>query len=465
MSSLPYWLFNPHRVFKYFFLSLIDSICSIRVEQVLVVVASIFFVYFTSFLPWPDHIRLWVSENAVFAAYWIVLGILSSVGVGSGFHTFILYLAPHILRVAGTAISLGSVNFSARIIGYFSIPRSYNVEDFAQAIEPNYAPDAWKLVMENEASKGQEEVSTLDIYLKVAWPCFLWGLGTAIGELPPYFVARVSSAAGKSLEEITMVLELKKQKKLEEEEKEEEEEEKDKKRESDSTLKSRKKGKRDEDKSMYKRKQTGKVAQAHDAAHSRLNCMQRMQVIVYDLILRYGFVAVLVAASIPNPLFDLAGITCGHFQVPLLTFFSATMIGKSLIKVTLQALFLILAAKKGETFLKSLVGDDADAGIEKLLQQGLPTAPSSSDSSSSLLIPFLKAAWRGFLGGMVVFFLMSIVSSIANEYYIRKVVAAAANVKDSRNSVDLDKAKNSNLNKSKQSSTKIMPSRRSSIVV
>jgi hypothetical protein len=141
------------------------------------------------------------------------------------------------------------------------------------------------------------------------------------------------------------------------------------------------------------------------------------------------------------------------------------MIGKSLIKVTLQALFLILAAKKGETFLKSLVGDDADAGIEKLLQQGLPTAPSSSDSSSSLLIPFLKAAWRGFLGGMVVFFLMSIVSSIANEYYIRKVVAAAANVKDSRNSVDLDKAKNSNLNKSKQSSTKIMPSRRSSIVV
>ena len=459
MSSLPYWLFNPHRVLYYFFLSLIDSIRSIRVEHVLVVVASFLFVYFASFLPWPEHIRLWVSENAVFAAYWIILGILSSVGVGSGFHTFILYLAPHILRVAGTAIRLGSVNFSARIIGYFSIPLSYNVEDFAQAIEPSYAPDAWKLIMENEASKVQQDVSTLDIYLKVAWPCFLWGLGTAIGELPPYFVARVSSAAGKSLEEITMVLELKKQKKLEEEEEE------DRKRERESTLKSRKKGKRDEDKSMYKRKQTGKVAQAHDAAHSRLNFMQRMQVIVYDLILRYGFVAVLVAASIPNPLFDLAGITCGHFQVPFLTFFSATMIGKSLIKVTLQALFLILAAKKGETFLKSLVGDDGDAGIEKLLQQGLPAAPSSSDSSSSLLIPFLKAAWRGFLGGMVVFFLMSIVSSIANEYYIRKVVVAAANVKDSRNSVDLDKAKNSNLNKSKQSSTKIMRSRRSSIVV
>ena len=49
------------------------------------------------------------------------MGILSSVGVGSGFHTFILYLAPHVLRVAGTAIRLRSVDFSAQIDTYFSI--------------------------------------------------------------------------------------------------------------------------------------------------------------------------------------------------------------------------------------------------------------------------------------------------------------------------------------------------------
>ena len=30
---------------------------------------------------------------------------------------------------------------------------------------------------------------------------------------------------------------------------------------------------------------------------------------------------ILVCASIPNPLFDLAGITCGHFLVPFWTFF------------------------------------------------------------------------------------------------------------------------------------------------
>jgi hypothetical protein len=31
---------------------------------------------------------------------------------------------------------------------------------------------------------------------------FLWGLGTAIGELPPYFVAKAASMAGKKHEEL-----------------------------------------------------------------------------------------------------------------------------------------------------------------------------------------------------------------------------------------------------------------------
>lgn len=38
----------------------------------------------------------------------------------------------------------------------------------------------------------------------------------------------------------------------------------------------------------------------------------------------------------PNPLFDLAGITCGHFLIPFSTFFGATLIGKAIIKMNLQ---------------------------------------------------------------------------------------------------------------------------------
>ena len=40
--------------------------------------------------------------------------------------------------------------------------------------------------------------------------------------------------------------------------------------------------------------------------------------------------------QIPNPLFDLAGLCCGHFLVPFWTFFGATAIGKAVVKVHLQ---------------------------------------------------------------------------------------------------------------------------------
>lgn len=48
-------------------------------------------------------------------------------------------------------------------------------------------------------------------------------------------------------------------------------------------------------------------------------------------------------SQIPNPLFDLAGITCGHFLVPFWTFFGATLIGKAIIKTHLQQLTVIVA--------------------------------------------------------------------------------------------------------------------------
>lgn len=63
-----------------------------------------------------------------------------------------------------------------------------------------------------------------------------------------------------------------------------------------------------------------------------------------------------MAASVPNPLFDLAGITCGHFLVPFWTFFGATLIGKAVIKMHLQMLFIIVIFSKDyfSTILKIL---------------------------------------------------------------------------------------------------------------
>ena len=57
--------------------------------------------------------------------------------------------------------------------------------------------------------------------------------------------------------------------------------------------------------------------------------------------------------QIPNPLFDLAGITCGHFLVPFWTFFGATLIGKAVIKMHIQKVFIILAFN--ETLIETVV--------------------------------------------------------------------------------------------------------------
>ena len=61
--------------------------------------------------------------------------------------------------------------------------------------------------------------------------------------------------------------------------------------------------------------------------------VNKTKVFMYKCLKKYAFPTVLVCASIPNPLFDLAGITCGTFLVPFYTFFVATAIGKSVIKV------------------------------------------------------------------------------------------------------------------------------------
>lgn len=49
---------------------------------------------------------------------------------------------------------------------------------------------------------GEPSIAVATIYQSVIIEAFLWGLGTAIGELPPYFVARAASLAGNKAEEL-----------------------------------------------------------------------------------------------------------------------------------------------------------------------------------------------------------------------------------------------------------------------
>ena len=52
----------------------------------------------------------------------------------------------------------------------------------------------------------QVTIGFFTIYWAVFLEAFLWGAGTAIGELPPYFVARAASVAGGIDEELEDIL-------------------------------------------------------------------------------------------------------------------------------------------------------------------------------------------------------------------------------------------------------------------
>jgi hypothetical protein len=107
------------------------------------------------------------------------LGIASSIGLGTGLHTFVLYLGPHIAKVT----------LAASECSYFPDmhPNKWEFTDFLPCSAP---------------ATPQLQVSFWTILLNIQLEAFMWGLGTAIGELPPYFMARAAAEAGKSNEEV-----------------------------------------------------------------------------------------------------------------------------------------------------------------------------------------------------------------------------------------------------------------------
>lgn len=187
---------------------------------------------------------------------WILLGVASSIGFGFGMHTFVLFLAPHIAAVTMAAHSCRSLDFP----------------------EPPYPNE---ILCPERASIGP--ITFLDILQKIGIESFMWGLGTAIGELPPYLAARLRAQA------------------------------------------------------------IGRRAAGDDPKLAGVETTAGWELWMIKIINKVGFVGILLCAAIPNPLFDAAGVASGIAQIPFLSFFGATLIGKAIIKVLLQSSFVILS--------------------------------------------------------------------------------------------------------------------------
>lgn len=116
--------------------------------------------------PHQEHIqplRKWL----LWYGRWVFLGILSSIGLGTGAHTFLLFLGPYIAQVTTAAHVCETLEF----------------------------PVTGGHAMLCPAGAYHKTAITLPMILnKVKWEAFAWGLGTAIGELPPYLIARACTS-------------------------------------------------------------------------------------------------------------------------------------------------------------------------------------------------------------------------------------------------------------------------------
>jgi hypothetical protein len=177
------------------------------------------------------------------------------------------------------------------------------------------------------------------------------------------------------------------------------------------------------------------------------SAMERAKMVVFESVQRYGFAAILLAASIPNPLFDLAGLTCGHFGIPFWTFFGATFIGKAVVKVSIQVFFIIALVQYGQTFVEYLAamtaGSFLDAPVQQLEKSVMSVKISScalgnnlrkccelwndpvktqacinaQDAGDSLV----KQAWEMIILFMIGYFVYSMIASAVHEYLVREV--------------------------------------------
>ena len=99
---------------------------------------------------------------------------------GSGLHTFVLYLGPHITLFTLKAMQCGRVDLKSAPYDTVQFKRGPSClhKDCSEFGPPLF-----------ESVNGLR-VPLSSILPQIQLEAVLWGLGTALGELPPYFISR-----------------------------------------------------------------------------------------------------------------------------------------------------------------------------------------------------------------------------------------------------------------------------------
>ncbi|KAL2649776.1 hypothetical protein R1flu_017904 [Riccia fluitans] len=364
---------RPAALIKFFTIAVFQQIGSFchhvaRHQLSFVLTITLVFIAGASLYAVDGPHEIYVKESLAWARYvvwWVALGVASSIGLGSGLHTFILYLGPHVTAFTMRATECGRVDFKSAPYDtpQWGLPSTWALKECSQL-----GPSQYPLLASHHSERYMVPLHT--VLMQVQLEAVLWGIGTALGELPPYFVSRAARLSGE------------------------------KPRELDEELAS--------------------TAQSFGAR--TVQNLKRWMITHFE---NFGFFTILLLASVPNPMFDLAGILCGQFLVPFWKFFVATLIGKAIIKTHIQTIFIIMACNP---YVLELVGD----GLTWLLKH-LPAvqyfSPNTIDSLLSIIsnklhnshstakLPPEKSlagtAWNTVVLMMMAGFLSSIIKSAA----------------------------------------------------
>jgi vacuole membrane protein 1 len=206
--------------------------------------------------------------------YWTILGILSSIGLGFGLHTGVLFLFPLIVNTCYGYKNCNNFNFDIYGNSSFVCLNQTNILTYV---------DSYHLLP-----------SQLLLFFRLLIPIFFWGVGTALGDVPPYIFSRIDRLNRKKQFDLRNI--------------------------------------------------------------SNSKFINFINVITIDLLLEYRFWAILMLSAWPNMFFDLCGIAAGHYLIPFKDFLYATILGKAFIKAPLQGLFVIylFTGNSIENFISNL---------------------------------------------------------------------------------------------------------------
>ena len=127
---------------------------------------------------------------------------------------------------------------------------------------------------------------------------------------------------------------------------------------------------------------------------------------------------ILLLASIPNPLFDLAGFLCGHFLIPFGVFFGAAFIGKAIIKVSIQSLFVIFCFSQHQVDIILRVLKELSPKLEEIASGAISKQKLTlfSDKVADETRPLIAVVWEYFVMAMIAYFVYSIINSLVQNY-------------------------------------------------